>query len=177
MRFSSPPHVPRVMCHVSCATFHVPHVLCHISCATCPVPRALCHVSCTTCPVPRVLCHVSCATCHVSCATCPVRFILLDLISRIIFVEKCKLWSPSICSANFGAPQYAVQIMEPLNIQCKLWSPSIYSANYGAPQYTVQIMEPLNIQFSVVSCYFISLRPKYLPQRHVLEHTQPVFFP
>jgi len=33
------------------------------------------------------------------------------------------------------------------------------------------------MQFSSSSCYFLTLRPKYLPQHSILEHLQYMFFP
>lgn len=40
-----------------------------------------------------------------------------------------------------------------------------------------KIMKFLAMQFCPVSCNFLHLRPKHLPQHHVLEHSQPVFCP
>ena len=42
--------------------------------------------------------------------------------------------------------------------------------------WTVQIMKVL-LSFSPSACYFLPLRPKYLPQHPILDHPQPVFLP
>ena len=42
--------------------------------------------------------------------------------------------------------------------------------------WEVKIMNLLTVQLPPFHCYFVPLRPKYLPRHPVLEHPQPIFF-
>lgn len=43
-------------------------------------------------------------------------------------------------------------------------------------RWVIPVMKPLIMKYSTLSCYFLPLRPNFLPRHTVLEHTQQVFF-
>ena len=53
----------------------------------------------------------------------------------------------------------------------------IHSIIFSSIWWAVRIITLLIMQFSPVSCHFLPLRPRYLPQYPIFEHPQPMPFP
>ena len=60
---------------------------------------------------------------------------------------------------------------------CATWPIHLILLDLMTEIFVVQTMKLLIMQFSPVSCSFLPLSLTYLPQHHILEHPQPMFFP
>jgi len=95
----------------------------------------------------------------------------------LILSSHLSLVLPSRSFPQFSQPESCMHLSSPST--CYM-SPPPDSSWFGHPHnicWAVQITKLLITQSHSVSCYFVPLRPKYLPQHPVLSYTYPVFLP